>query len=752
MPVISSDAQMLPSTRRPIPLECRPDLVVERIEYQGVGSYVIKDPVGLKYHRLQPEQYAALNLLDSERSLEDIRDELLRQFPTLHLKPADVQHLITDLHRKGLVYSQRSGQGVELLKQHRESRRKKVFQTFRSLLYLRLPGWDPERALVALYRFPPIRWMFQPWLVAVCMAFVASAWLVLLVNFDSFRGRLPEFHQFFGWPNLIYMWGTLAICKVIHEFGHGLSCKHFGGECHEMGVMLLVFSPCLYCDVSDSWMLRNKWKRIAIAAAGMYIEVILSAVAIYVWWNTVPGLIHHLALNVFFVTTVTTVIFNANPLMRFDGYYMMADWLEIPNLRPKSDKLLRDKFAWYCLGIETRPDPFMPETGIGWFVGYAIAASLYRWFILFGITLFLYTVLKPYGLQSIGIALAVMGVGGIVFNMGYNLYKIISAPRVEPMDYRKVAATLTVVGLLIAGAWTIPLPFMHVEAPFLLEPQGVQHVYTKTEGRIVRIHVKPGDAVKKDQVLAELDNYALEDEYRTLLMEYAIQGQRLRTAEALADPTQESLAGQKLSSILSQLLALEDQRRHLKIVAPQDGFVVAPARAPEPKHDPVRKQLPTWHGTPLDPENVGCFLETGTHMLSVAPDLTNYVAVLYVDQADRNDIAEGLPVELKFEHLPGRTYECAVDVISEREVQFAPEALSNKAGGALPTVTDDDGRERLQSAAYQAIVPLKGDEQLDADVALLKSGLRGDARFLVDHRTAAGWISRWWNQTFRFRL
>jgi putative peptide zinc metalloprotease protein len=518
-----------------------------------------------------------------------------------------------------------------------------------------------------------------------------------------------------------------------------------------MGVMLLVFSPCLYCDVTDSWMLKNKWKRIAIAAAGMYIEIILSGVAVYVWWNTTPGMIHHLALNVFFVTTVTTVIFNANPLMRFDGYYMMADWLEIPNLRPKSDKLLRDKFAWYCLGIETKPDPFMPETGIGWFVTYAVAAALYRWFILFGITLFLYTVLKPYGLQSIGIALAVMGVGGILFNMVYNVYKIIAAPRAEPMDYRKVLVTLSVIGLLVAGLLAIPLP-LHVEAPFLLEPEAVQHVYVTTPGRIARVHVKPGDAVEAGQVLLELENFEKEDERERLLSEQELQERRLQTARALEDPTQAALALTKLESIRNQLQTLEDELRQLRLVADRAGYVVAPARLPEPKHDPVRRQLPTWHGTPLDPENLGAFLEPGTQVLSVAPDLKEYVAVLYVDQADRNDVAVGQAVDLKFEHLPARTYACEVTVISEREVQFAPEALSNKAGGVLPTVSDEDGRERLQSPAYQAIVPLRGDEQLVSDVALFKPGVRGYARFLVDRRSAGDWLWRWFRRTFHFRL
>ncbi|MEQ9068033.1 MAG: hypothetical protein RLO18_14970, partial [Gimesia chilikensis] len=156
------------------------------------------------------------------------------------------------------------------------------------------------------------------------------------------------------------MWFVLGAAKVVHEFGHGLSCKHYNGECHGMGIMFLVFSPCLYCDVSDSWMLRNKWQRIIIGGAGMYIEVIMSAIAVWIWWFTKPGLLNHLALNLFFISTVTTVIFNANPLMRFDGYYMMSDLLEIPNLRQKADKHLRDTFAWYCLGIESQRDPFMP--------------------------------------------------------------------------------------------------------------------------------------------------------------------------------------------------------------------------------------------------------------------------------------------------------------------------------------------------------------------------------------------------------
>lgn len=375
MSIAGNPAQsaLTPSNRRPIPLQARSDLVIERIDYQGVAYWVIKEPVGLKYYRLQTEQYEVLFLLDGKRSLEEVRDELLRILPTVRLQLSDIQHLITDLHEKGLVHSNRMGQGAALLKQKKDNFRKKIWQTLRSLLYLRLPGWDPEGALTFLN--PIAGWLFKPWGLILMTLFCVASWVMLGTRFNDFTAQIPEFQQFFGWPNLMYLWITLAACKICHEFGHGLSCKVYGGECHEMGVMLLCFSPCLYCDVSDSWTLKNKWKRIMIGAAGMYIEAIISGIAIFVWAYTETGLMHHLCLNIFFVTSITTVIFNANPLMRFDGYYMLADFLEIPNLRPKADKLMRESFAWYCLGIEARPDPFMPETGKFWFIVFAVTAT-----------------------------------------------------------------------------------------------------------------------------------------------------------------------------------------------------------------------------------------------------------------------------------------------------------------------------------------------------------------------------------------
>ena len=768
-----SSAALVPSNQRSIPLQGRNDLRVASVDYLGVNYRVVKDPVGLQYHRLQPEQYRVLELLDGQRSIEQIRDDLREDFPTVRLTLSDVQQLITDLHKKGLVHSDRPGQGATVVRERRKKKREKLFSVFRSLLYLRLPGWDPERSLQWMY--PYLKWLFHPATVTCCVLFVLASWVLLAVQFEAFRSKLPEFQSFFGWPNLMYMWIVLGIAKIIHEFGHGLSCKHYGGECHEMGVMLLVFSPCLYCDVTDSWMLRNKWHRIIIAAAGMYIEVILSAIAIFVWWNTKSGMLHHLALNTFFVTTITTVIFNANPLMRFDGYYMMSDFLEIPNLRPKSDKLLRESFAWYCLGIESKPDPFMPETGKAWFVTYAIAAWLYRWVILFSISLFLYTVLKPYDLQSIGVTLLVISMSGIIFTMFKNVYQIITAPRIEPMSKPKIAFSLLVFSGLIYAALSIPIPW-HVEAPFMIEPLDVAHVHTVTPGQMLTPdqleeaandpesgdysvaqsqflqageysnRVKPGDYVEDGQVVAVLENVEKLDELRALRVKRDVQVKQVELQDALRDNPQRRVAEAQLASIDEEIKILEDQLKHRVIRAEATGTVIAPPRVPEPKaDDTTRTELGRWYGTPLDDRNVNCFLDAETHLLSIAPG-DEFEAVVYVDQGDRQDVDEGMEVELRIENIPDVIYVGNVGVMAPNGVDFAPEPLTTKYGGQMSTVTTDDGREKLVSTAYRATV------SLTTDVDLMKSGMRGLARFSVDERTAGEWMWRWIKRNFHFRL
>ncbi|MCA9080411.1 MAG: PqqD family peptide modification chaperone [Planctomycetaceae bacterium] len=738
----SSQAALQPTTQRPVPLRARRDLVVEQILYLDTPFPVVKDPVGLKYYRLQPEQYAVLNLLDGQRSLQDIRDDLQVEFPTAHVTPADVQMLVTDLHEKGLLLSDRSGQGEAMVEKKRETYWKEFRSKVMNPLYIRLPGWDPDETLE--WMLPWTGWIFSNPALILSSLFVFASWIFLAIHFDDVRQKLPEFHQFFAWPNLVYLWMTMAGAKVIHEFGHGISCKKFGGECHSMGVMLLVFSPTLYCDVTDSWMMKNKWHRILIGAGGMYVEVILAAVAIFVWYATKPGMINHLCLNVFFVSTVTTVIFNANPLLRYDGYYMLSDYLEIPNLRPKATKQLQQWFAWLCLGIEVPNDPFMPTEGKLWFVLFAIASSLYRWVVLFGITVFLYTVLKPYRLQSIGIMLAVSSIGAIIGGSAWSLYKLLSTPREDPLSKIKLTLTTIVVALAIAGILRIPVPW-YEEVACYVEPVGIQHVYTLVPGFLEEIHKLPEETIDAGQPLVTLHNPDLLDRRDELLVRRKEQETEPLAYRELNDPDGQLLSEQRLATIDEQLAELDRQLGQSVVLAPISGRIVAPQRIPEPLQEQLDEQLPQWHGTPLEDRNVGAFLDQRTHIASIAPEST-YHAVMLVHQADRADLDLNSPVRVKLDLYPDVVFDGKVTSFSDRYIEFAPPALSNKYGGPLPTVSDSQGREKLTSLMFQGTI------EFAAPPPDLTTGMRGRARFVVEQRTLFDWIWRWFRQTFHFRL
>ncbi len=741
MAVIQADFRAV--GERELPLRTRPDLSIKRIGYLGTGYWIVKDPVALRYYRLTKEQFCVLECLKEPGTLDRIHERLQIENPSIPVKISDVQRLLADLHEKNLLYTKRQGQGRPLLDLQKKNRNREVIQVLKNFLFLKLPGFDPEQILDAIYPF--FRWMFTRWAVAMTVFISIAALLLISIQFDEFRSRLPEFQQFFGWPNLMYMWIVIAMAKVIHEFGHGLTCKHFGGECHKIGMMLLVFSPTLYCDVSDAWMMKNKWHRIIIGGAGAYIEVLLSSLAVFAWWFSNPGLFNHLCLNLFFVTTISTVIFNLNPLIRFDGYYMLSDYLEIPNLKQKADKALMKAFAWTCFGIHIPDDPFAPDRNKFWFILYAIASWIYKWVLVFSIAFFLYQWMKPYGLQSLAVTLTAASLGTMIYGLGRSLYQIFSMPRNEPMSKFKTTMTAVVAVGLFAAVLAIPVPWW-IHSSFLIEPHNVQHVYSITSGHLEKVACQPGDRVARGDVLVVLRNEELEDEKLRLTEQLKLAQVQQRTSLALNNPDEITIANQRVETIQGQMRLIDEQLEHLIIKAPVSGRVVEAEAVQEPTVSVAQKpSLNTWYGTIFEQRNEHAFIEPSTHLLSIAPD-EHVQAVLLISQDDRNELQVGTPVLLRCYHLPDRKFEAVITKIAERQTDYAPRQLSNKSGGDLSTVTDQQGREKLADLAYQATV------KLTEDTDLMRTGLRGRARFIVDRRSLGGWFWRYIRQTFHFRL
>ena len=392
---------LLSSSARKLPIRKRPDLVARRQHYLGRSYWVVKDPVGLNYFRFQDEEYAILQMLDGQTSLDEIKDRFEAEFPPQKITLEELQQFLGMLHRSGLVVADVPGQGQQLRKRRDERKRKELLGRRQQHPLHPLQGLR-SRAAAELASIRTVRWFFSPVALALCCLLALSALTLVAVEFDVFRAKLPEFHQFFSIHNAFLLAVVLGVTKVMHEFGHGLACKHFGGECHEMGIMVLVLTPCLYCNVSDSWMLPNKWQRAAIGAAGIYVEVVLASICTFLWWFSEPGLFHNLCLNVMFISSVSTIIFNANPLLRYDGYYILADVMEIPNLRQKATTILSRKLGEWCLGLEPPEDPFLPQRNQVFFALYSVAAAAYRWVVAFSICWFLYKLFESYNLKIVG--------------------------------------------------------------------------------------------------------------------------------------------------------------------------------------------------------------------------------------------------------------------------------------------------------------------------------------------------------------
>ncbi len=739
-PAPPKSSAAVPSSQRVIPLRGRTDLKAEVMEFQQSTWWVIKDPIGLKYHRVTAEQFFVMKLLDGERSLKEIRDSLSQEFPATVLQLSDVQQMITSLHQRGLLWNERPGQSASLFRQGQKHRRKKLLETLRNPLSIRFSGWDPDAALQRMDKW--LGWIFHPASMALFSLFVVSTWLLILTHVDEFRSRLPEFQQFFGWHNLAWLWLTMGAIKVLHEFGHGLACRHCGSECHEMGVMVLVFSPTLYCDVTDSWMLRNKWQRIGIGAAGMGVEIVLSAIAILGWWFTTPGLLNHLCLNAFFVSTITTVIFNANPLLKYDGYYMLSDLVGIPNLRERANAVLQDGIAM-ALGVTRPRDPMNQQGSTFWLAVYAIAATVNGWILLGTILVFLCSMLKPYGLQPIGYLLGIVSVAGILGRTLTNVYRLAISLRNEPVQSLRpplVAATLLVLtGLALA----IPLPWS-IEAPCIVEPHNVVHVLATAGGELTEFAFRPGDTVEQGQVLVRLRDFQRENALRRLRVSRGTQLAEIDVLHAMENVSEHALAIERLQSIESRLKELESQLAELTIRAPASGVIVAapPVRA---SRQSTSHRLSDWQGNISDPANLGCQVQPRTHLLSIAPDNKMQV-VMYLDQAHRDDLRQEHQVQIKFEHLPGQTFSARVDTIAHEHSDTAPSTLTVKHGGPLASVTDETGAERLNSVAYLAKVVVEHDTHL------LKPGMRGTSRFLVESHSALGWVWRAICRTVNFRM
>ena len=484
----------------------------------------------------------------------------------------------------------------------------------------------------------------------------------------------------------------------------------------------------------------------------MYVELVLASLATFIWWYTEPGLLNHLCLNVMFVSSVSTLVFNANPLLRYDGYYILADLTEIPNLRQKATSILSRKMGEWFLGLEQPDDPFLPERNQLFFALYSVAAAIYRWVVVFSILWFLYKVWEPYNLQIIGQIIACMSLWGLLVMPLYQVAKFFYVPgRLEkvkkPRMYASIGGTLAV----LIGVAMLPLPHS-IMADLEIQARDADPVYVAVAegGRLTAVEVKAGDVVKEGQLLARLENHDLdlqiaelqgeENSYRTQRDSLLRQG--LNDHRAMAEIPQ---IVESLETVRQQREEKERDQPHLRAVPRRQRLPPPPA---PPDHEDPEEALPNWTKTPLDEENRHAYLKEGVLFCQIG-DPRELEAVLMIDQGDFEFVEEGRhqKVDIKLDALPFDTISGEIAETARADMRVTPQRLSRKNGGELATTTDPTtGIERPQETTYQARVPLYDKS------GLLRLGLRGRAKI---HAAWMPLYQRLWRiitHTFNFKL
>ncbi len=746
MPPTAAPAASEVERRKKVRIRMRRDLAIAPQKYEGRTYFVVKDPVSLRYYRFKEQEHYLIRMMDGTQTLDDAQKAYEKRFRPERLTLEDLESFAQQLLNAGLAQNESPNAGKQLFDQRKKRKRSQLMQALTNILYIKIPLIDPDKILKHMLVY--LSWMFTLWFLTVSVGVMLAALLLVATHFEAFREKLPDYHEFFSFKTIVYLWFALGVVKVIHEFGHGLSCKAFGGEVHEIGALLLCFSPCMYCNVSDAWTLPSKWKRIIISAAGIYVELIIASIATFVWWNSPSHpFINNMSLSLMVVCSVSTIVFNANPLMRYDGYYVLADLLEIPNLRDRSNRFLQRVVMEHCLGIELNPETYMALWRRILFVAFAVISYVYRWVVTFSILYFMSRWLEPY---KLGVVSGMLAMGAAASMVGWPLYRLGKGmhKRGRLPDMKRVRVTLSsiAVGAVVLFFFAVPLPVSRVRQPALVQVQedAFRKVFVDVPGILDKLYVRDGDNVEQGDILAEFRNLQLEYELQENQSQFRVREGQLRIFKQQVSDT--SLLPQDRAMIQQNIAKLEGEREYylkqlgmndqlkakLQLRAPQKGRVMS-----SPLVDDIGKYFERDASTPF------CSVGDPTKLRALMPVPPVDYNLLRVDREELAARGEELGVTLRVHGRDRFTWQGKLTHLEESEAKQIPVQLTNKSGGNIAVKPSSQPGVYVPQTQYYLVYV----DFIDPDSAI-QPGTIAQVKVHCRWRTTAWWAWRAFCSTF----
>lgn len=542
------------------------DVQIHRHCYRGVPWYVVQDGASARHLRLDEGAWRVAGLMDGKRTLAQLHEALTVELGESAPATEDVVRVLQDLHVADLVECEAFSEAQHFTARRRQEDRLRWRRLLASPLSQRIPLLDPQAWLDRW--LPTVRPVMGPTGLVVWLMVVLAGLGTAVAQWDVISAGLVA--DVLSPHNLALLVAAYIVVKTLHELGHAFATRAFGGEVHEIGVMLLVFVPVPYVDASASSAFPEKARRIAVGAAGIVVEVFLAALALAVWLSVEPGLVRDLAFDVMLVGGLSTLLFNGNPLLRFDGYYVLCDILEIPNLGARSTRYLGYLVQRYLCGAKSAESPVGAPGERFWFVLYGVASSIYRVAILVVIVLY---VAQAY--PVIGVVLGLWAaVSQLLLPVVRGVMRLVRAPALAG---RRARATLVVGGPVTAAAIvavTVPLPQWTYAEGIVWLPERAQ-VRAGADGFLVRRIARRGALVESGEPLFALDAAAIRSEVRVL--ERRLEEHEARHDAALFhNRARLEVLEQQMARVRAELTGARERVAELLVRSPLAGTLLVP--------------------------------------------------------------------------------------------------------------------------------------------------------------------------------
>jgi putative peptide zinc metalloprotease protein len=738
----------------------RPDLKIIRQVQRGEVSFIVKDPVALKYYRFGTLEVSLFNYLDGTRDHAEVAG-CLSIDTGMSLDGSMVAGFVEELKKKDLIERSGTEKSLLLLERLRKQRKLQAEEGAegKDTLYMRFPFFDPDDLYNRIIKYIGFLWsrkffVFYLVLFSLAATIIISNWATVstgLTNLYSFQDK--------GLRDILMFIFVIFTVIVLHENGHGLTCKRYGGEVHEIGFMLIYFMPAFYANVTDTWTFESKAAKLWVTFAGAFVELIICSFASFVWYFSTPGYFtHDLAFTFMITAGLSSILINMNPLIRLDGYFALVDYLEIPKLGDDSTKYLGLLLRKYILRVPVELPKYDRRLKLI-LLTYGVLSFCYRIFILTLTLLFfnrqlgrLFPEMSVFIFPLVAYRLLRKKLK-VTWKHVHNIYVDKKELLMKP---KWLAIGSTTAAILLGLFLFLPVSYSH-SATFIVEPTHQVPVRALTEGFVGSVLVHEGDVVRRGTLLAVMRDLDLEQKRDALKSQISVLNRDMFVQRAQGD-TAQAIQSERQSVQLSEALAkIESELTNLNITAPIDGTVT----------------------TPGVEDKAGMMLKEGDELCQIA-NAEDLRARVVVDDWDIQDVEVGSRAVLRLNagttgNLQGQVASLApasqlhqrLSPVAVREKELAEENSALKLAGfdgigstgAEASKKKRSAREQAESAADEATSPFEAPlTRFDALIALegnnpkVKPGMAGDIKIYGRRRPLAVTVWQGLRAWFRSKI